>query len=273
MRGTGRPPVPREHGAWMMLYTPFVMAAVVSFPFPPGHMLLTAAAMTAAFFAQNVAGQLLRGRARPGAVWWLGLYLGGLAACGGHLVVRLGRFELIWLAIPALALFVWQGSRKKSTGKQVDRGTAAELSTVAVLSLSGPAAFIAARGEASPTAWLLWGACSLYFGSSVFYVKMLVARARTRAPEEPATTWTSGRRLVFYHVLLVAALAGVSTAVPALTAALWLAAYTPVVGRALVAWSRPQQGMPSLKQVGVREIAYALWFAVFFCAGAVTGLT
>ncbi len=58
MRGTGRPPVPREHGAWMMLYTPFVMAAVVSYPFSPAPMLLTAAAMTAAFFAQNVVGAL-----------------------------------------------------------------------------------------------------------------------------------------------------------------------------------------------------------------------
>jgi hypothetical protein len=265
--------VPREHGAWMMLYTPFVMAAVVSYPFPPRTILLTAAAMTAAFFAQNVAGQLLRGRARDRAVRWLALYLGGLAACGGALVLRLGRVDLIWLAVPALALFAWQGWQKKSTGRQVDRGIAAELSTVAVLSLSAPAAAIAARGEATSIAWLLWAACSLYFGSSVFYVKMLVARARTRAPEDPAPTWTPGRQLVFYHMLVVVALAGVSTAVPALVASLWVVAYAPAVTRALVAWSRPQEGMPSLKQVGVKEIVYALWFAVFFCAGALTGLS
>ena len=145
---------------------------------------------------------------------------------------------------------------------------AAELSTVAVLSLSGPAAVIAAQGTVTATAWLLWLACSLYFASSVYYVKMLVCRARHCSPGQ-RTPWSCGRGVISYHILLVALLVvyAVVWRPSVLGAAAIATAYAPALVRVFVAWMRPWQGMPPLKRVGIWEIAYAVFFAVLLCGG------
>ena len=145
---------------------------------------------------------------------------------------------------------------------------AAELSTVAVLSLSAPAAVIAAQGTVTAAAWMLWLACSLYFASSVYYVKMLLCRARQCSPGE-RTPWSCARGVISYHILLVALLVAYAAVwrPPVLGAAAIATAYVPALVRAFAAWIRPWQGMPSLKRVGLWEIAYAVCFAVLVCGG------
>ena len=64
-------PLPREHGAWVMLYAPLLTGLVV-YNIHPLMCLLLIAMATAVFFAQNALGLLLRERGDAQTWWWLG---------------------------------------------------------------------------------------------------------------------------------------------------------------------------------------------------------
>lgn len=258
----GAPPVPHEHGAWMMLYAPLV-TGLLAYGVDPGPAVLLVVAATAAFFAQNAAGLLLRGRAAPWTALWLALDgAAGLAAVAG-LTLGYGLWPLLVLAAPGVALFAWQAQRRHATRRQVDRATANELATVAVLSLGAAAAHVAATEALTPAAVAPWAAFALYFGGSVYYVKMRVEAARLRDGRTWARRWRAGWRSSLCHLGLgLLAGAGIAAGGPTRdAAALAAAAVAPAVGRALWAGLRLTDAPPRLRRLGVWEIVYAVWFS------------
>lgn len=185
--------LPREHGAWMMLYAPLV-TGLLAFgvpPLPAGLLLLVASAV---FFAQNALGLHLRRRGAPGNLLWLLVFGGVGMAAGAVLLLHLQLLRLAPLALPAVLLFVWQAWQRRRTRRQIDHSTTNEAATAAVMALGASAAALTV-GQPLWVAAVAWGAFALYFVGSVLYVKMRVADARLRRGQDAGNRpggWTSG---------------------------------------------------------------------------------
>ncbi|MBT3342452.1 MAG: YwiC-like family protein [Gemmatimonadetes bacterium] len=253
-------PLPREHGAWVMLYAPLLTGLVV---YPVGWFmsLLLAVLATSAFFAQNALGLLLRGRG-DGRTWrWL-------AACGALVGVSAaaywgaGHARVLWLGLPAALLFSWQALQRRLTRRQIDHSLANELITVPILGLGAPAAHIISAGQMTPGALLPSVAFSLYFAGSVFFVKMLIGAIHDPAPAP--LRWRRGGATLLYHgFILLALLAGIGGLDNGRILIPGLIGFLPVVARTLFMWWRLSGVPPSLRRVGFIEVGIALWFSIW----------
>ena len=117
-------PLPREHGAWVMLYAPLLTGLVV-YNIHPLMCLL------------------LRECGDAQTWWWLG-GCGLIVVAGAGVLQLLGHGRVLWLTVPAVALLGWQAIRRRGTRRQIDHSLLNEMLTVPVLGLGAPAAQIVA---------------------------------------------------------------------------------------------------------------------------------
>lgn len=262
----GAPPIPHEHGAWVMLYLPMVVAFVAARPEGWAPVGLLSLALAGAFLARHPADLLLRGKGGSGSVFWMLVYGMSAVAAALPLIVVWHAHALLCVAAVAGVLFglhavllEWPAKRR------IDRSVFGEVLAVLGLTLSAPAAIAVSRGTIDALAWILWAGCALFFGSGIFHVKTLLSGAKHKGEMDPAARWVLGRSSVTYHVLLAAIALASATFVRNRP---WcvVAAYTPVVVRALWGAARLSRRLPPLKRVGLMETAHALWFAVWFGA-------
>ena len=261
----GAPPVPREHGAWVMLVAPLAAGLVAAGPVEPLAATALVAAAIAAFLAQNAAALLLRPRAPANAGPWLANYLAVLVPAGVVLLIGPGGPALVALALPGAALLAWHLRAQAGPAKdRLDRTGRGQLATAAVLALSGPAAWAVGRGSLGVEAFALWAIFLAGFASGVYHVNMRLEAVKTRAAFDAATRWRLGREVVVYHVAI--GLAAIAAA--ALLPAGWmlLAAAAPYVVRGLLAAWRLAPGVPSFKRIGLVETAFAAWLAAWAVA-------
>jgi hypothetical protein len=246
-----------------MCYTPLATLLV---GLRPAFLLavLFLLAVTGAFFAQNAASLLIRGRAVRGTGFWLGVYVACVAAGILPLVLGYGLVDLLWIGLVGAGIFVRQTYEARAAHKRVDRTLGGELLAVGGLGLTAPGAYVVVTGAVDGMAVAVWLWVALYFISSVFYVKMLVAAAQVRETLNHRIRWRLGRSLGVYHLALTMALV---VGVWRYWELWWVAfAYLPVLIRAFWGWFRLSNRMPPIKQVGVKEILYSLWFAGFSIA-------
>jgi hypothetical protein len=255
---------PSEHGSWSLMIIPFIIgagvAALEAVPGAAGALALTFAAAMAVFLARQPAALLLRirrGRGRradaPAAWFWLAL-LGLIAAAAGAGLLALGRWPVLWLAVPAAgvlaltqALTVWKGPRL----------LAAELIGVAGLALAAPAAHIAGTGVLSGQSWLVWAVSAAHSVTSVLYVRLRIDEQHRRATTRQAL-WVIAAHTLSLLAVTGAMLLGWLPSLIALPVALLLV-------RALaVAWRRPAIG--DVRRFGFAEIGAALVFAALVIA-------
>jgi hypothetical protein len=266
------PPIPHEHGAWVILYAPLVIALAVARPFAPGPAFLLLLAVTGAFLARNVAGLLIRRRGERRLERWLALYLALHADGALPLFLVYRRFALLPVGLLAALLFalharlsVWPSRRR------LDRSQWGENLAVGALALTAPAAYVAARGALDGVAWCLWAACTLFFSSSIFFVKMLLAAVKVRGAFLPRDRWNIGRDNLVYHLLLAGIVMFLAARIGGWSGTLALLAYVPVIARALVGWAALSNWLPPLKRVDLAETFYSLWFTAFFLAALLAG--
>jgi hypothetical protein len=259
--------MPHEHGAWVILYAPLVVALAAVWPFAPWPAFLLLLAVTGAFLVRNVAGLLIRRRGERRLERWLALYLALLTAGALPLFLIYRRFALLPVGMLAALLFalhawlsVWPARRR------LDRSQWGEILAVGALALTAPAAYVAARGALDGTAWCLWAACTLYFSSSIFFVKMLLAAVKVRGAFSPRERWNVGRENLVYHLLLAGIVMLLAARIGGWSGLLAFLAYLPVIVRALVGWAALSNALPPLKRVGLAETFYSLWFSAFFLA-------
>lgn len=265
--GLGRPPLPREHGAWVMLYTPLVIGLAGLTPFEPGAATLLLVAVTTAFLAQNVAGVLLKPRAPANAMAWLGIFGALMAVAGLALVAGLGLWALLWLALPASALFLLHVKLLKGPAAQrLDRTWWGEMLACGALTLTGPAAYVAARGTLDAPAVALWLACVAAFASGVFHVNMRLDAVKVREAFTWATRWQLGKGLVAFHAVMAVLLAAGVVLLPGPAGWMALVAYAPFLVRAAWSFVKLEKGVPSFKAIGIRETVLTTWFALWAIA-------
>lgn len=251
------PPVPREHGAWAMLYAPLLLGLLAAPPPAILTPLLLAAAITAAYLGQHAASLLLRRRGAQATGLWLGAY-GALAiAAAVWLIAGEGYVVLLWLGIPACLLLGWQAWRRRSTRRHIERSHRAQFLTVAVLAFSAPAAVATSGGETG-LAVLSWAAAAAFFWGSVLYVKMRV-RGAGRSYREGSGRWRLGWPTGLYHLALL--IAPLTWGAPGpMAAGLWALAVAPAATRAVVGWRAVGRGPLSLLHTGLVELACAAWY-------------
>lgn len=264
----GRPVIPREHGAWFMLCMP--MVAVLSGAGANGIRagLLIVAAISA-FCGQHTAGLILRGRGDGQAQLWMGIYGAAFGLSSGLLLGFYGLFDLLWIGTPAASVMLWQLVRSRFSRKRLDRSISGELLAIAGLTLTAPGAYVVATGTLSSSAIGLWGLFVLYFGSSVFFVKMHILSAQKKEALQWGDRLHLGGGLLVYHaVVAVHLVAFYLTGAPA--GALLMLGFAPVMVRAVWGWVRLSHQLPNLKRVGLIESIYTLWFSG--CVAAVLRL-
>ena len=249
--------LPKEHGAWGMLYVPLACGALVAGA-GGWRVLLLALATTFLFVARESILAIWRARARqrdPGTATRLAvIYLVLAGAAGSPLLVVWDLHGMVPLGIAAAGLLVWNAAR---AAKREERTVAAELIGIAGLTLTAPAAHYVALTVWTSTALWLWLLNALYFGSSVFFVKLRVASAHSKSPREVDRIRTE---CSFYHWVIAVLLVVVPGDIR--FRLLLTAAYLPIILRAILHLLRPVRTL-DLKRVGLLEIVYSLLFLVF----------
>jgi hypothetical protein len=253
--------LPKEHGAWAMLYVPFILGVAVagSVNWPVLLLLLSA---TAVFISRESLLVYWRARARGRDAAEAGrtflLYLALAAAFGAPLIFANKLFWLIPLGLIGAALLLING---KQATRMEERGTAGEIMAIGGLTMTAPAAYYAASGRWEMTAFWLWLLCALYMASSVFYIKLRVYRLN---PRKQAEQRRALRSCACYHSILIVAL-------PALIFAgglglFALFAFAPVILRTFWGMFKPKTKV-NLTRAGILEIVYSLVFLVCAALG------
>jgi len=254
-------PKPKEHGAWGMLYIPLVTAVGISGTWNV-RLFLMALTVTLIFLSQRPYSQLLTNKRLPqdGRLWrrnliWLAVYWTASGILISLLYFPCGLKALpqfAWIGVPIAAAFTWFLKRKRV------RTVAGELVGICGLTLTAPLAHYASVGQVQPVGFWLWGLCILYFASSVFYVKAVVAnclQARSRSMVEPIDRQLCGS----YHLGLLALMSGLAALgqVPVIL----LLAFLPVIARGLLGM-RERNAKLNFARIGWTEVAYSLFFAL-----------
>jgi hypothetical protein len=204
--GLPKPVIPREHGAWAILLLPLMLGAVIAGRFTPAVLVLLASALFV-FLSYTPARVLSRHltdqRQAPGrlrqAAWWTALYLiPGIAGCVWLLAH--GHHALLLPGALAMASFLAALFASCSMPKSI----AGDLFSVVGLSLGAPAAYAVASGVLDRTAWLSYLMIVLFFGSSVFYVRMKInAIAVRRESLTWREKWALGKPNILYQSVVI----------------------------------------------------------------------
>jgi hypothetical protein len=262
----GRPIVPKEHGAWAVLYGAFVagvgVAGQVTLP-----VVLFLLGVTAIAFANGPLAILARPAIGPGqserqrhALAWFLVYGAAAAAALSPLWVI---FRMSFLLPFGMGATFFLLLRAFLVRERDDRTLIGELVGTAGLTMVGAAAHAVAVGEVQRVGALLWLLLFLFFASGVFYVRM---RVQGLVAERKGGTTASNPALwpcVLYHGLLV-------VVVPALILVRvipWpvLLAFAPALWRAASGLCRGETRL-SLRRLGWSEVAVATAFVFLLIA-------
>lgn len=268
------PMLPDDHGAYAMLLVPLVIGLVagalrgISLAVLPGlAFLLLTLALLAAFFAhaplEVIAKPNVNAAAKQRAKNWLAIYLVVLALCGITLLIVWQRWGLLWLALPAaIPLGVDLISRKW----RKQRSLGVRLTGIGGLVLSAPAAYYLATGELDGLSLALWSVNFVYFGSSLFFVRIWFEAKRLEKTAKPGQSLIPGWLLqitLLYHlvgVLMVAGIVGLNL----LPWAVFLA-FAPLAAKLIMALRHPPTYI-SIKKIGLFEFAQSFVFALLLIA-------
>jgi YwiC-like protein len=256
--------LPKEHGAWAMLYVPFALGALAGLTTSPFSLatILLLLSVTLLFVArQSLFDWLIaRGRATRdvSAFRTMSIYAGLSAIFGGLVIWFYHREWLVGFAALTFLLLAfnsWQVVRRK------DRAIITEAIAIMGLTLTAPTSYYVTRGALDTKAWILWALCTLYFASSVFYVKLRVNSLNRRRNDLKRRSW---RDCAVYHVFLLLALVALNATGNSNLCI--LAAFIPVIIRTV--WHlRSPSSQISLRRVGLLEIAYSFVFLVLVTIG------
>lgn len=256
--------LPKEHGAWAMLLVPYVIGAAVagglSAPVVAGALGILVLFLSRPPLTLLIKRRIINGAFGEGA-GQLALNFILLASTGIVIFIWLMAAENLW----ALLLFIMIGAilflvHQLLIFKQRERSTVPELVGIMLLTLTAPLAYYLAAATLAREAWMLWLLCALYFGASVFYVKMkLGVKARHRGKPSESKNLRAARSSIAYLFIMAAAV-GVMT-LAGLAPGLVPVSYLPMATYLLVNIFRPGL-ISSLMVEGIMQTVLSLSFGI-----------
>lgn len=252
-------PIPREHGAWALLYGPFIVAAasLSIFNLRLAVLLIT---ITGLFLAHEPLSKFSR-ISRHGVAeglkehWakWLGIYL-SLSLPGACFLIISYR---LWYLVPiGIAVGVLLAIHLLLISKKKERKVAGELIGVLGLTATAPVTCYVLSGELSYEAFLLWLLNILFFAGGIFFVKMRVSRFL-----KPAKFRVRALQCGSYYLGVLIILIGMVIA--GWISPLIILAYSPVIVRAF--WSIfVAEDKLNLRRIGYTEVLYTVCFVLVF---------
>ena len=262
----GRPIVPKEHGAWAVLYGAFLAGVGVAGRLTvPGMLLLGAVTLLA--FANGPLALLLRSAAGPlpsterrRALVWIAIYAAGAAACLAPLVAVYRMTFLFPFAMVAACAFLLRGFFVRQGD---DRSLPGELVGMAALTLVGPMAHAVAVNGAQPIGAVLWLLLILFFASGVFYVRMRIRVMLAQRRGIPAVSSRARWSCLVFHAFLLVLIPGL--AVGHLIPWAVLLAFAPALWRA-AAGLRRRDATLNLQRLGWSEVGLTAVFVLLLIA-------
>jgi len=266
LTGMGRPIVPKEHGAWAVLFGAFLagvgVAGQVTLP-----VLLFLVGITGAAFANGPlailarwpAGQAQVERQRHALAWFLAYGCVAMAAFAPLFLVYRMTFLLPFGMGAAFFLLL----RVYLVRERDERTLSGELAGTAVLTMVGAAAHAVAVVGVQAVGAVIWLLLFLFFASGVFYVRMrvhgMVAMRKAAGTAPNPARWPC----VLYHTLLI-------IVIPALLLARvvpWpvVFAFAPALWRAATGLGKAETRL-DLKRLGWSEVAVATAFVFLLIA-------
>ncbi len=259
-RRLGRFPTPRQHGAWAMFLVPSIMTVSLSgSQWIPSAFLIFSFVFI--FLSHQPASKLLRrwknrGVVDSGSSLWT-IILGGLGVLLGSMCfVYNGQWlPFLFGGIVAVAL----GTHLWLTANKEGMSILGELIGVFGLTASAPILYLFNYGALDARGYVIWMVNFLYFGGSIFYIKLkLRIQPTIKAPSFYEKIWAgvpliaySG--LLFIYLFFALYIRGYSW--------LYLWAFSPfflknVMG--VFVWYTKKQAKPN--RVGIYELFHSLFF-------------
>ena len=173
-----RPTLSPEHGVYVVLLVSFLTGAAAA----QSWMLATTLALVCAFLGFQAEHPLVlqlkqRRSLKPRFLVWGSFY--GVCSLGLALWLYLRTPVLLWIYLGALAALLVDAV---SVWHRKQKSIANELTTFAAVCLSAPLAFATTTGTLSSLAMGLWGLNTLFFGSTIFTVKLRKPKTSTLLP-------------------------------------------------------------------------------------------
>ncbi|MGH9521796.1 MAG: YwiC-like family protein [Terriglobales bacterium] len=260
--------VPREHGAWGMLFVPLVTGAAAGIHSvgASGMVALFAVVALSLFWLRTPVESLFgagpmraQTTTETQAVFTAMSILGSLAAISLSALFLLGaRSGLLIIGAASAVAFVAQAGLKKFGRRYY---MAAQLIGSIGLTSTAAAAYYVATGRLDSTAVALWGANWLFAGNQIHYVQLRIHAAKlghTREKLQHGATFAIGQFAMAAAIIF----AWRAHYLPVLAAL----AFVPVIVRGFQWFIAGPQPL-AVKRLGWTEMAHAVGFGVLLIAG------
>lgn len=261
---TLNPPLPKEHGSWVMLIVPLLLG----FSLAPGwdwRGIILIVAAFGFFLVRTPLATLVKTRKRKQTdrtyLWrWTAIYGGITGLAGGWLVFVEGLWWLVLIGAVGASLILvnlWL------VYKRQEMSVLSELLGIFGLALGAPMAYYVTSDILNNQAIMLWLINGLYFGSTVFYVKLKV-RQQPRKPIPPMlkVRLADAQAGLIYQVGSLLAVIGLAILgeIPFLLPLAFLPATFKVFYGSI--WHWQDRKTLSLPRLGVIEIIHAVIFVI-----------
>jgi hypothetical protein len=250
-------PIPKEHGAWGILLTSYVLGIAVVKGFNLPAMLIALAALSSFLLKQPIYLWLRRrftaeaSKARS----WIIIYSGIAVLFSLPLV---GFYQRWWLLPMGITAFISAFSAAWLQRKRLVRSIWGEFLAVVQLTMTAPATLYSITGEFTPVAWKLWGLLILYYTGSIFYVKLKVTQ-HTHRPIDWRKKLKLGWQNIAYQVMaLLIVIFGVFER---FVSPLALVAFVPNSLKALIGTFLVSESL-RLKVIGWMEVGFSTLYAL-----------
>ncbi len=256
-------PLPREHGSWAMFAVPLILGLVIAPHWQWRSIWLIAAAL-GLFLVRFPIDTLIKTRRRPTAdrarlIRWAIIYGAIAAICGSWLIVANQLYALIGLGLLGAVLLIYHWWLVERRQEMSARG---ELAGIAGLALGAPLAYYVTTGVLDGTALGLWIVNALYFGGTVFYIKLKVRQQpREPAPDRVSERLVKARACLSYQsiALTILILLVALHRLPALA----VVAFVPMTMKVVYGATHWQDRQSlSLPRLGMTEVIHSVLFAV-----------
>ena len=258
-----RPPLPKEHGSWAMFIIPLILGLSIA-PIWRWRSIVLVIAVLGLFLLRYPLATIVKTRKRPAAdrpalIGWSISYAGIALIGGGYLIVAEQLYWLIPIGLigSALLLFnLWLVDRRR------EMSVLGELSGIFGLALGAPMAYYTVSGQLDGTAAALWLINALYFGGTVFYIKLKVRQQpRLPAPDRLSERLIKAKACLTYQgialtlVIVAVAFARLPWLIPL--------AFVPMTLKVIYGAVRWQDRESlSLPRLGVIEVIHSVLFAI-----------